>query len=177
MGAGRRIHELHRDAQRRAGLAQAPLHHVAGAKFAAHRANVHRFAAETPRGAARHDAQMGEPHEAHDDGLAEAVGQRFEVGVRATVLERQHRDPEPFVRTTGSGRCHPGRWLIRRRGAGKALQLLTEVVHFDRQVLDGLIASGRILRQTPAYHTLQRVGRNSGDALHLRRRSVHDLVQ
>ena len=121
MRAGRRIHELHRHAQRRPGLAQAPLHHVAGAKLPAHRANVHGFAAETPRGAARHDAEMGEPHEAHDDVLAEAVGQRFEVGVRATVLERQHRDPEPLVRTTGSGRCHPDRWLLRRQGAGKAL--------------------------------------------------------
>ena len=39
------------------------------------------------------------------------------------------------------------------------------------------VAPCRILRQTSAYHTLQGLGRDRADILHLRRWRVHDLVQ
>ena len=120
---------------------------------------------------------MGEPHEAHDDVFVEPVGQRFEVGVCATVLERQYRDPEPFVRTTGSGWGHADRRLSRRKQGGVVLQLLTELVNVGSKVLHGLIAPGRILGQAPADHTLQCFGRGSADIAHLRCRRVDDLVQ
>jgi hypothetical protein len=36
--------------------------------------------------------------------------------------------------------------------AGRRIDDLTEVVDFDRQILDGLVAPRRVLRQTPADH-------------------------
>jgi PAS domain S-box-containing protein len=78
--------------------------------------------------------------------------------VCATVFEWQHRNPEPFVSTAGSGWCEADRRSFRRKVAGDALQLLTEHINFDRKVLHGLVALGRILGQASADHALQQTG-------------------
>ncbi len=87
MGARGRVNELHRDAQLRARLPEAPLHHVARGDLG---------------GAARDDPEVREARQSGHDLFGQALGQCRDVGVAAAVLEGQHRDPEALV---GAGRA------------------------------------------------------------------------
>ena len=106
MGAGHRVHELHREAQLRSRLPQAAFHHVARAELLAGGAHVDRLVRVARRRAARDHAQVREARQAGHDVFGQSLGQGREVGVGAAVLERQHRDPEALV---GAGGARVGR--------------------------------------------------------------------
>ena len=119
VGAGRRVDQLHRDAQLPGRLPEASLHHVARADLAADRPHVGR-AARVARGRAAGDhAQVGEAGEAGHDVLGQALGQGLDGGVGAAVREGQDRDPEALVPPSSSrrrrGRRRRGRGLRRHR--------------------------------------------------------------
>ena len=96
MGAGTRVDELHRDAQRRSRLAQAPLHHVAGAELLADGAHVGRLAGE--RVELRATTRRYEKRESPVTISSESPSASAVRSASAPrVLERQHRDPEAFV--------------------------------------------------------------------------------
>ena len=76
MRAGRRVDELHRDAQLRARLPEAAFHDVAGADLLADRAHVAACAGVAQRRAARDDAEIREAREPGHDLFGQSFGQR-----------------------------------------------------------------------------------------------------
>ena len=119
----------------------------------------HRLAGVPSAGAAGDDPEIREARQAGHDLFGQPLGQRRDVGVGAAVLERQHGDPEAFVRTrarrarstrTGST-C--GRWSSTRRR-----HLSREVAAFIGDITRGLDALTRILLQA-ASNQAREVGR------------------
>ena len=133
MGAGRRVDQLDRDAQLRAGLPEAPLHHVAGTDLRADSPHVDRATSEPGGRAPRDHPQVREPRQACHDLLGQPLGQRRQIGIGAGVLERQHRDPEALVGSCrlcaiGRSRACRHRWGLRRRQLRNGQPRLAEPV-------------------------------------------------
>jgi hypothetical protein len=90
--AGLGFDQLGGDAEPRARLAHAALHHIAHAELLPDLADIDRFALVGEARIARDDEQPPDPREAGDEVLDHAVDKIVLGRIVAHILERQHSD-------------------------------------------------------------------------------------
>lgn len=90
------VGQLLTDANGAASFAYAPLDHIAGAQFTAHRADIRCAAFVSHRGFVGDDLKIRESRKPRGDVFGQAVGQCFKVRIAARHPERQHSYPKAF---------------------------------------------------------------------------------
>src|SRR5215472_2422909 len=140
MGACRHFHQLGRDAQALARLAQASLDQVLDAELAPDALHVDGLLAILERGVAGHDEKVAMARQLGDDVLGDAVAQILLLRVGVEVGEGQHGDRRPRCplrlprRILGRG-APSGRHAIDPDGLGDVLQvLLAEILELEREL-------------------------------------------